>query len=181
MAVCPDCSREFRTNQGLAGHRRQAHAEGYEPPSPAVSQADVGMLEAGLRSLDDQIGQLLERPVPVPIDAAVMAASIATQVAEILAGQHPAGLCEDDHCSICSQQKMMITDQTIQRIEHRVPGTIAAIANWEERHQPITFANNDGTPASDDEAEKVDDSERQSDDFNRMLGRLATSKAKNYR
>jgi len=152
MATCELCNRDFKDNRALSGHTRIKHSQADldskdNDSVKAATRQDVRQAtqdtreclerhESALLSLDDGIGQLLERS-PKAIDQEAMAKAVAKAVVAELNQSHPTGWCDEESCEECSDQRRAYNSEMLQRIEERAPGTTAALAHWERMNTPI--------------------------------------------
>ena len=165
MVSCEICNREFKTEQALSGHKRFKHGtaeQGTQQPDESTQSATqdglsrlnsdtqrlLGQQLDILRSVDDSVEQLLnkqrieaDRRKSIDLDA--LAARIVDKLDQMERARHPVGLCQDDDCHVCRQQREEITWNALMKIEERVPGTRDAVAEWQLMHTPIEIIATD--------------------------------------
>jgi len=74
---------------------------------------------------------------------------IAERIAENIAKrtpQHPVGLCNNNECRVCPEQRNRITWDALQKVEERVPGTRDQMAQWTLDNTPTELVDEEGRP-----------------------------------
>jgi hypothetical protein len=67
--------------------------------------------------------------------------SIADAVYQRLEITHAPGFCNETECEGCREQKHDIAVEVLNHIEEKVPGTKAALHQWEYMNSPVTIGD----------------------------------------
>jgi len=135
MVLCHLCGEEFRTAQGLAGHKRHKH-DGDMPATVPMdrSRGEVPVTHQDLQDLEDFLGQML--------------IELHGELAELreLVGSQPTmnqprhGLCFEKGCELCQPAVASVFQQGREHMdaEHRgIPGVEKALEDWKLMNTPI--------------------------------------------
>ena len=146
MPTCNICDdKDFKNQQGLAGHNRIVHPEGQVHRASSAqepAQPDTEFREFVVRSLDaiDERLTALAEAQPIPqetIDEEALALKLAGRVVAILDNRHPPRFCDDGDCETCTDGKNKVRGEMLSEIEDRVPGTRERLEHWELMHTII--------------------------------------------
>ena len=146
---CDECGQSLKSRQGLLGHKRIVHTEGYKPPIPPVSQGDVAQLTKSINDGFALLGGELEKLVEAnwwdsgrtnglsQETTDRLATTVAAKVMQDLNYRHRPGLCTDDGCQLCIDSKKKLTASIIAHNTAQVRQAIFEKLNQASRDEDL--------------------------------------------
>ena len=157
MQTCDDCGREFKNRSGLSGHKQLTHrlesgsqsadSSATERFNERLTDRSQRLTERSAEALEQLISERLER-IEAALDGALerymdpaqYAQEIAERLDNIMTQRHPAGMCDNKECHLCTAQRQAAQLGLLDIIEKCLPGTKDTLANCEMRSRPIFLA-----------------------------------------
>ena len=75
--------------------------------------------------------------VKATLSSGIDVTALAEAVDIVALARHPVGLCTEDECEVCPEQRNLIAVQVLNRVEEQIPGTRSAMARWHLMNEEV--------------------------------------------